>query len=334
MPNVITMTRAVNAMTPSARVLQDLFFPPSTYQTVLTKTVTFDVKRGGRKVAPFCSYYDEAKRLRREGFQTNTYELPHINIKNFIPSIDLQLERMVGQNVILPEGQSLSSMRSQKLAEMQADLRSSIENRIELMIAQLLYGSMDVSGDNVNYRIDLGMPSAHRPVLANDKKWGTSGAKITTNIKAWKRLISQATGYSANVMLLGTAASDAFTSDADVIKNLNANNFRAGVLSIEGLEYLGRYMGLDVYERSEQFINPIDGEKKEFINPNSCIIHATASEKRMYWGSVFDEDQTSLMPFFSKEKPSDDPSGVTVWVKSSPLPVFIDVEATVNATVC
>ncbi|MBL7998266.1 MAG: major capsid protein [Candidatus Kapabacteria bacterium] len=334
MPTVTTMTRAVNAMTPPARVLQNLFFPPQTYKFIPTKTVQFDVKRGGRRIAPFCSYYDQSKRVSRKGFQTNTYELPHINLVEFIATIDLQLDRVLGQNPILPEGMSLSGFRNEKIAEMQFDLRSMIENRIELMIAQLLYGSMDVSGDNVNYKIDLGMPTANKPVKTGTARWGQSAAQIAKDIRAWKRVISSATGYSANVMLLGSEAADAFLDDASVMKQLNNNNYRAGALTIEGLDYLGRYAGLDVYERSEQYIVPGTSDAAAFIDPKSAILHATASEKRMHWGSVFDNDAVSLMPFFSKEKPSDDPSGVNVWVKSSPLPVFVDVEATVSATVC
>lgn len=334
MPNVVTMTRAVNAMTPPARVLQQLLFPPSTYQNVPTKTIQFDVKRGGRKVAPFCSYYDESKRVNRQGFQTNTYELPHFNLSGFISTADLQLERMLGQNPILPEGVTPQSFRNQKIADMQLQLRSMIENRIELMIAQLLYGSMDVTGDNVNYKIDLGMPDANKPELTGTAKWGASAAKITNNLRGWKRLINRATGYNANVMILGYEAAEAFLSDADVIKRLDSNNYRVGALAIEGLDFLGRYLGMDIYERSEQYISPATNEKTEFINPKSAILHATSAEKRMYWGSVYDEDANSILPFFSKEKPSDDPSGVKIWVKSTPLPVFLDVEATVCATVC
>lgn len=334
MPEVRTMTAAVNAMTPPARTLQNLFFPSATYKYVLTKSIQLDVKRGGRRVAPFCSYYDEAKRITREGFQTNQYELPHFNLKAFIATVDMQLERVLGENPILPEGMTRTSFRNQKIADAQLELRNSIENRIELMIAQLLFGSMDVVGDNVNYKIDLGMPSVNKPELVGVARWGQSGAKIPSDIRKWKRVINRATGYNANLMLLGCEAADAFLDDAAIMKQLDNNNFRAGAISIEGAGYLGRYAGMDVYELSEQYIIPGTTDKMEFINSKSAILHATASEKRMYWGPVFDEEVASLVPFFSKEKVSDDPSGTNIWVKSSPLPAFIDVEATVSATVC
>lgn len=326
------MTRAVNKMIAPSQVLQNLFFPASTYKMVETPTVQFDIKLGKRRVAPFCSFKDEAKKVSRDGYKTRTYELPFINVKDFITTYDLSTEKLAGTNVILPEGVSLADIKKQKIADMQMNLKNQVVNRIELMIAQLLFGSMDVTGDNVNYTIDLLMPNANKPSLSGTAKWGASAAKITSNIREWRRLINRATGLTADIGLLGYEAADAFLNDADVKKNLDTNNFRAGALDISGLDYLGKYNGVNWYERSEQYTNSL-GNDVEFIDSKSCILHASAAEKTMHWGPVFDEEATSLMPYFSKEKVSDDPSGRTIWVKSCPLPVFNDVAATVAATV-
>lgn len=332
MPNYVTMTRAINRMIAPSQVLMNLFFPTSTYKTVETDTVSFDVKLGKRRIAPLCTPFDEAKKVRRDGYQTRTYKLPFISVKDFISTYELSTEKLAGTNVILPEGVSLADIKKQKIADIQLNLKNQVINRVELMIAQMLYGGMDVTGENVNYRIDLGMPNAHKPTRTSTAKWDGSAAKITKDIRDWKRLINRASGLTANIGLLGYEAADAFVASEEVKKNLDANNFRSGALSIEGLDYLGRYAGIDWYERSEQYTND-QNEDVEYINPKSAILHATSAEKTMFWGPVFDEEATSLMPFFSKEKIQDDPSGRTIFVKSSPLPVFNDIGALVTATV-
>lgn len=327
-----TLSDAINQIIPPSTVLTQLFFPASVNETIFTDTIEVDLKNGKRRIAPFGSVHEASKSIKRDGSKTRLYRLPFISIDTFLSSYDLNTQRLVGTNMYLGKGVSLEGIKKQKIADALADLKNSITNRIELMVAQALTGEIDVTGENVNYTIDYGMSSDNKPVYTGNNVWGGSTSDIAGNIKNWKRIINRATGLSANIGLMGYEAADKFMKDTEVLKQLNNNNFKAGTLTIEGLDYLGKYAGIEWYERAEQYTN-LSGTLTEYINPKQVILHASASVKKMYYGPVYDEAVTAAVPIFVKEEITVDPSGRKYYAKTSPLPVFEQPDATVVATV-
>lgn len=332
--NYITLTESINAIESPTTVLQQLFFPQSTWVNLLTDTVEFDIERGGEPIAPFVGAYDEAAIIKAKDFTTKTITIPKIRLKSHISSAKLNKSRPAGKPVYMLGGAKPTDARKEWIGKEQARIKAQITNRIEWMIAQQLKGTMAVSADNISFTLDFGMPSANKVSLTDTACWGESAANIINNVRDWSTVVSDGCGKVPTLGLLGANAAKAFIQDASLRQALRDNNVAAGRMIINGLDYLGKVMDIDWYCRSEKYQDRT-GAKQPFIHPNACVLHAASARKTMYWGVVDDEgaQQQMAVPFFSKQWTTEDPSGMWVLGESNPFPLFQEVDSLLYAVV-
>ncbi|SDA89821.1 major capsid protein, partial [Pseudomonas sp. NFPP15] len=133
--DTMTMLQAVEQIRTPRRFLMDTFFNGSMPETFGTKTVTIDIIKGQRKMAPFVHPSLPGSVASRKGFVSNTYEPPYIQPK--LPTnAELILKRSPGEN---PFSTRTPLQRAgEQLGKDLVDLDEQIIRREEWMCAQAL----------------------------------------------------------------------------------------------------------------------------------------------------------------------------------------------------
>ncbi|HOW51759.1 MAG TPA: major capsid protein [bacterium] len=320
-----TLTEAINQIKVPGRFLMDRVFKKQ--QQVFAQTVDVDLISGNEKLAPFVAPLEGGVVVQKLGMTTNTVKLPRIRMKKNINSLDADLTRAAGQGIYIGAADGINQARREKIALELADLKNKTYRTIEYMCAKALQGELVVTQDNLAFSIDFQIPSGNKINLTGANRWNQTTAKIRANIRAYKKLIAK-TGFAADILLLGSAAAEAFLDDEDVRDLLDKRNITAGALNLDGammpknMDFLGRFMGLDVYEYGEEFEQE-NGSKAAFLSENNIIMLASEAEFVRYNGLILDEptEPAVAMEFFSKSWNEKDPAATWLLSESDPLPV-------------
>jgi hypothetical protein len=229
--------------------------------------------------------------------------------------------RAAGAALYLGEG-GIEEYKSQRIAAELADLKNMIMRTSEWMAAQSLQGTLNVSQDNVEFQINYNLPGSNTPVLDTDHHWDETSGDPVADILTWKRIISSATGYSADFAIASSYVVDALLANSKVRELLNYRNINVGEISIGRSNYIGRLVGVDIYEYDAAYIDSAGAEKK-FIPDKAFIMVASEGPFRMHHALIYDLDNEVAVaqPFFAKSWTEADPSMLWLLAESRPLPV-------------
>jgi hypothetical protein len=108
------------------------------------------------------------------------------------------------------------------------------------------------------------------------------------------RLVSAQCGASADFVVMGRAASDAFESNAQVMTAFDKLRISPGELSPKTLEWgvqsLGRYRGIELYVHEAEY-QDVDGSMKPYVPVDNVLIAATTQGGTMSYAGVPQVDQ-------------------------------------------
>lgn len=340
----IVLTEAVNQMKPVPTFLRSMLFkkPPN---EVATKTIQVDIITNGQKIAPFVRRGNPAKVVGNLGQKTSTVEPPNIRLKKFLTPSDLFFTREANAPLYVPGGASgndpIQQGRLKKIAAEQKDLRDIIDRTIEYMIAQGLSGSYTVTQDDLVFTIDFSMAVANKPTLTDTALWSASTtATPLKNIRAWKKVVMQATGEIPTIIVMNSNTYDYFISTDEVLEYFDKRKIDVGQINTEqtiieaGAERRGAGIeGCDLYVYDGQYTNSA-GSATNLIADGKVILATPQSDNRLHFGAIEDLEAGSVVgQFFSKDWIEKDPSGLWLLVESHPLPVFHKPNSNVYATV-
>jgi len=327
------LTTAINQIPGVSSFLLDKVF--RTREQHLAEDIDVDILVGGKKLAPFVSPIEGGVVISNLGRKMQTVKTPRLRPKKVLTAPELLTVRGVGAELYVGEGGPDEQRRQKTGLELQ-DLRNIIDRTMEWMAAQALQGSLQVSQENIAFEIDFLLPNTHKPVLTSTDLWTdvTTPSKPLDDIRTWRRLISNATGLTADTALVGHEAASALLNHTKIREMLNARALDIGALSYGSANYIGTLLGVALYEYDAQFANAA-GVATEFIPADSFILYASAAPFSLHFGPIMDLDLgvTSAMPYFSKQWTTPDPSLLWMLAESRPLPVPHWPEAIVFATV-
>lgn len=326
------LTTAINQIAAAPSLLLDKVF--TTRVQCLAEDIDFDVVVGGKRLAPFVSPVEAGVVVSALSRKVQSVKAPRIRPKKVIQANDLLAVRAAGAALYLGEG-GIESYKNQRVAAELADLKNMIVRTTEWMAARALTGKLEVlHQDNVSFEIDYNLPANHKKTLTGTAAWDNAASTPISDILDWKRQISSATGYTADIAIAGVEAVDALLGHEKVRELLNYRHFNMGEISVGRSNYIGRLVGIDIYEYDATYIDASD-TTQNFIDPKSFIVLASEGPFRMNHALVSDLGSNAAVaqPFFAKSWTEADPSMLWLLAESRPLPVPHWPECIVYATV-
>ena len=215
--------------------------------------VSIEFYRGRQKLAPFCSRYSKGIAVPREKEQLSLFSPPFIKPNRMLHADDL-LRRNVGP---IAMARNATNRDAELLVIDRAELDASISRTENWMCSQTLFtGKVQCKdGDTGEITAEIDYGPISKMVLA--KFWSDTTAKPLDDLKAAQRLVSGACGFTANLIVMGRLAGDAFESNPSVLESYNKLHIQPGMLSPDfeqfGVVLLGNWRGVPLYVSEEQY---------------------------------------------------------------------------------
>jgi len=314
-------------------------------QTHGARLVQLDVLVGGRKLAPIQRPTDASHMVARDSAAEKLVRLPYMKPGMPTTAEDIIQRREVGAH--LYSERDLVGAAQRQLGRDMEQLDDQIDRRVEWMAAQgCITGvtplvSLDASGAamGIEAEVDWGMPGGHLITLSvSTDKWGHADSTPLGNLRTWGNLIAQAAGVSANVATLGADAADALINHAGVQSLLDNRRIEAGMIElaergVEGITYLGRLNGIDLYEDLRTYADET-GTATPYTPVDRVVLGARGADNRMHYGPISDlKCPNPRVARWVKTWEQEEPSQRYLAVHSSPLPGLHQPDSVVSAKV-
>ena len=338
-----TMLDAITINQEPTTFLQSTFFPNE--RVFGSALVTFDLEKRKRRVAAYVSRRSEGQKIEKTVFEEREFKPPYVKPKKFITVGDL-LKRNKGE-IRWVNGMSQLSAAGQKLQEDFDDLDAMISRTEEQQASQILQTGkltpLDNDGNQVGLEIDFQRDAANTITLAGGDLWDSGTGKITENLRAWKRIVSIASGIQPTILVLGSAAVDAFMADSEIqsiLDNRRMPNENQIAMQSQAMNatFIGIFEGLRIYSYDGIYIDSSSGVDvvTNYVPTNIAILGGPDENVRNYGVIEWMEDASKEV-FAAKRLPvswtEKDPSGRILQVHSAPLLVTKNPDSILKAKV-
>ena len=330
------MAAAMRQDKPAGTFLLDTFF--NRVETSTEETVDIDIVKGKRRLAPFQTPRIEGKLVEKRGFETRSYKPAYVKPKKALEAADIVANRGAGESPYTL--QSPMERAASKLAEELLDLEDMVIRREEWMAAQqLVNGYVDVVGDGVNYRIDLGMSPSHKIAVATP--WSdTTNSKPVDDIADAVRLISKDSGKSADRLVANSGTIEKLLGTAQAQNRLDNRRLNLGQIDpqqFDGATYYGDMFvagkRLEIWSYDDWYVDD-NGNEQPMIPDDKVIVAASTADARRHYGAIRDKKAGfAALPRFPKTWEEEDPAMDWLMVQSAPLPAFHEIDALVVLSV-
>jgi len=328
-----SLTEAVrNIQIPGKMLLEKVF---KRTRKFTTNQIDVDIILGNKKLAPFVSPIEGGTVVTKLGRSIKSVTAPRIRPKVQLNPADFN-ERAAGSSVYV-SAEDRDKFKKEKIALEQLNLKNQCLRRIHWMCAQALTGKITVNQENVAFEVDFKVPDANKPVLVSDEngafKWDGADAQILKNIRAWKRLGANA-GHNLRLGISTPSVTDAMLANDEIKKLLDLRNANIGQITLDGMDYIGRISGVDIFEFSEEYIDET-GVSHPMLPDGTFTMLDPDARFDMNYGAVQDIEAGGdvVTDFFSKSWTEKDPSALWLLVETDPLPTVNEPGALVHATV-
>lgn len=301
-----------------------------------TNNIDVDIIIGNKKMVPFVSPVEAGVVVTKLGRKTSSVIAPRLRPKITLNPADFN-ERAAGSSVYVSEVER-DKYKKEKIALEQLNMKHQCFRRIHWMCAQALTGKIVVNQDNLAFEVDFLLPETHKPVLVSSEaagynKWDGKDADILKNIRDWKRLGAQK-GHNLRLGISTPSATDAMLKNDDVRKLLDLRNANIGQIVLDGMDYIGRIDGVDIFEFSEEYVDD-SGTSHPMLPDKTFTLLDPDARFDMNYGAIQDLDAGGnvVTDFFSKSWTQKDPSALWLLVETDPLPTVNEPGALVHATV-
>jgi hypothetical protein len=122
------------------------------------------------------------------------------------------------------------------------------------------------------------------------------------NLKSAMRLVSGACGYSADLIVMGKDASDAFENADKVLAAYDKQNLVPGTITPQLAEYgvtlLGNYRGLPIYASESQYTDSA-GVSQYYVPSDKVLVAASGLQGTLAYAGIVqvDEQENSMHPY-------------------------------------
>lgn len=272
--------------------IRDTFFP--SVQTFPTKHVLMDFYKNRQRVAPYVAENSKSINIKRDGFRTDIYTAPYINISRPY-DVDLLQNRQFAEQVF----NSPMTPEDRAIALMQRDyneLDDMITRREELQAAELLQtGIVTITGyvdDTATVvrtdRIDYGFDNIIN--LTGTSQWNGSNPDMLGDLDDAASLVRGA-GYDPAFAMFGKNAALRFLQDEKILRLMDYRRADFGSLAPEerlvngnGYTYLGRLRkpGIDLFQYDANYFDDTEDALLPYIDPDRVVVGARNLGEMLY----------------------------------------------------
>ena len=330
------MIRMIDKQPPLPTFMKDTFFNRN--QMFPTKSVDFDVKKGGMAMAPFVHPRIGSKVLERRGFKTETYKPPLVAPKRVLTTDDIAA-RLPGEP--LYNGYHPNRRRVELLQNDLIELDESITRREEWMCTQAMFNAeIPVIGEGINEIIVFEFENT----VVVDIPWrDKENAVPIQDLEEARRIVGRS-GFSANIAIGDSKTMWNLIENKGIKELLDNTRYEMGIIAprvlVNGGNYIGflRKANLHLYSYEGEFAdndneNPdypgVKPEDAGFIPavyplvPEGKVVVAPARNfpAKMLYAVIHDVQIGSFMRArVPKQWDQQEPSERYVKISSAPLP--------------
>lgn len=326
---------------------------PSTYfrDLLFPQVVTFDDEyidfekiREGRKLAPLVVPMAQGRPVYSEASQLTRLKPAYLKPKDPV-SPGRVIKRRPGENLFAPNSLSPQQRYNAIIGDIIRTHRETIERREEWMAAKaVIDGKVILEGpDFPTTTVDFQREGTHTVVLSGAQAWNAAGyaGSRMNDIQEWINRIRRAKfGGPVNRMTVGAGVLEFLLKDDDVKRQLDTQvrgtnaDLNTGLRSGEYVEYIGKLgPNLELWVNSD-FYEDTDGSAKPFLEEGDVILTGPSVMGVRCFGAILDEKAGfNALPVFPKMWTNQDPAVTYVMSQSAPLPVPVNPNCTLKATV-
>lgn len=304
--------------------------------------IDFDVKKYGRAVAPFFSEKKGTSTVERPGFDFKSFTPPSVGQHTVTTAADV-IKRGFGSNLYSSE--SLAARAGKIMRSDFIMMDNMITRREEWMCARLINdGVIYMLGDGVDQKLDLTEKWNYLDISKTAKSWDKADAfNPTEDLDDWTTMfMKQASGLRADIAILGSTAAKLFKRSTAWLNEQKFIRTTFGDWTPKylgkGVKYIGSYMGLELYEYLEWFVDDLDANKeKPMIDHNKVILGSTEGMGQFGYGAVYTGMlNASGLPLSRYPRMWETPNPIATYLelKSRPIPIPKNLDAFLTITVC
>lgn len=340
---------AVKKMYPVAQFFKDRYFPDG--PTYYSEKALVEMKKGGRKVAPFVVPVVNGIVMDAEGYRAMEINAPYIAPKMPITPEDLA-KKAFGES---PEsGRSPAQRENEIEAEHMDDLRKATLRRHELMCTDIIttgqttmkhYASADDAAKDKNAKVmqlryfDTKFENAYK--FESDFTAMTAKEKILTFYKIAQILKKR--GVAASDIVMTGDASMLLMTDMDFLKYYDVNKVNTGVIDQRKLPNGVTFNGsiningiiFNMFTYDEYF-EDLDGEVKPFLAKGTIAFLQPGLGKTAYAQVTFVKG-TGFVSYAQKLVPrvvaNENDNLMEVQLFSRPVPYPLDMDGWMVANI-
>jgi hypothetical protein len=267
-----TLIEAFSQIPSAPSFLKDQMFPRTI--TSSSDLVSVSFYKGNQKLAPYCSRFSKGTAVAREKEQLSLFSPPFIK-----PVRLLTADELFYKSAPTPAAGAPENRDALLLARDFTELDSLISRREEWMSSECLFTGkvkcLDGDTSEIVAELTYGTPSKTVPA----KLWSDPTSDPLADIRGALRLVSNQCGASADPIVMGKNAADAFESNQNVLAAYDKMRISPGTLAPKtlswGVQSLGTYRGLPLYVNESEY-QDTDGSMKPFV-PVDCVLVASSS---------------------------------------------------------
>jgi Phage major capsid protein E len=269
---------ALTNLPPAGAFLRDTLF--NRIFTTEADLIDVNYYNGRAKLAPYCSRFSKGTAIPREKTKLSLFEPPFMRPTRFLTA-DQLLNRRTG---------NASTTDAELLASDTMELDNMITRSEESMVANCLFtGKIKcLDGDTNEIVAELDYGPISRTVVSTPWSDTTNGDPLK-DLKTAMRLVASASGFSADTVVMGRDAADAFENSPKVLNAFDKKFVEPGVISPKlltwGVTVLGQWRGIPLYA-DEQTYEDATGAQVPFCDPKCVLIAAIGSQNTMAYAGV------------------------------------------------
>jgi hypothetical protein len=329
----VTMSEAVEIRKIPRTFFRDTWFngPVRTFDT---KTVLVDKIRFGEEIEVYVHPTHKGKAVGRETYKTNQVETAYLKPYRPLSFQDL-VPRSPGESLDVTGSVGLLQAKAAKLLGQDLQyLDDRILRREEVMCGELLQsGTIEVSGEGIDFTVDFAMPADNQGTLVGDALWTSNNSDPFAflyqlfrgmNIRGWR---------TPKTMVIGGNVVDPFITNPMVRNRLSTiiaiNSGRIDPRQLaDGSTFLGEMningFQIDVYTYDFSYTD--QGVRTYAMPQDKIIIGPGETTNYFCYGAIQDlrAVETGMVESrrFPKVWEEENPSVRSVMLQSAPMPNF------------
>jgi hypothetical protein len=296
-------------------------------------TLDVDIEKSAeyKKLAPFVASSQEGKVVSKVGYTSKTVKFPRIRVKKQLSAAEILAQKELGESIYVGENATVENGSLGKIAREQNHLKAIITKRIEWMAAQALTGTITYSSDDVNFSVDYGFATSHKPTLSGNYVWGGSSA-ISSQHQSLEKNYHTRHRVDRRFGDCRLSRIDQMLADSNVKALLGNRAWPSGSFKSTQPTMSEGFAALTS-------TNATSSTRWQLKPEHDCRqrLHfgRTARQIIQEYGLIEDLEAEARvgMEFFSKLWFEKDPSAAWLLAESNPLPVVYQPDAVVYATV-